>query len=294
MRTVAYALALAAAMAWTGAAGASGLQAIPKELVLTEIDQKGAIQVTLDGAPVSQFTALRFIEPKYAHQMYEAKPDPEQPGKVRIRPIPGRAEDGSFTLLIAAGGHETRAVVRMRLAAERGPGRPLRISRPATDLFLPVAPRYALGRRIAVQTEGKPERGYQWLLNDQVIAEGLEMDAVEFVANELGNHTLTVREFRGEQLARENEAVFEVTLEPQTEIRTSSGRLFGVDADAPETGPFTSFHWYDGEGLIGEGAVLSYRFTAPGVYHLTLVAEEPEDADYPYAFRHIPFVIHVD
>jgi hypothetical protein len=289
-RAIPYALAILTLVAFQAQAD---LRVEPNPVQMDDLSETALIRVYQDGQPVRSFSTLRFIAPKYAFAMYTAKAIPGEAGAVIITPVAGRAEDGSFTLLIGAGGEQTTVDVLMTLPIRPISGVTIHLEKPDV-IRLPLASEYTVGMWIHPSIDPVPGRNYEWWVNNDLASQGIEKSSMDILADKIGSHTVLLQEYEGDRLTAEGTATFNVVPESDLVVGTRAGRTVRLQGDGPQAGPFTRFEWFQDNQLIGTGPQLGYVARSPGDHRILLRLSEPTDSNYPFAFREIHWVVRAE
>ncbi len=264
-----------------GVAGAAPLQLVSDDTTMTSENEQVVFRV-VRGSEAVPATSAAIVAPDYAHLLYTASIDPEDRSRVVVRPVPGKGEDGSFTLTVRAGGQTASARFMMRL-----PGEPstFEVQRRGHIYFSEPATR-TLGSVTSIDVSGVDGAHYTWKLNGEVVAEGPGVDRYSYVAMEEGQHDLSVVE-RLNDVA--HTATLDITVVPEpvhplthpARSMLLSAASFGV-ADT-----YSSFSWYMDDAHVGDGPQAAVSFPGPGTYRVVCVARDPIVENPPYAFRKV-------
>jgi hypothetical protein len=274
----------------TASLARADLRVEPNPVQMDDLSETALIHVYQDGQPVRNFSTLRFVAPKYAYSMYTAKPVPGNPGAVLVTPVAGRAEDGSFTLLIGAGGEQTTVDVLMTLPVRPVPGVTIQLEKP-DSLKLPIADEYPLGLLIHPAIEPITGRRYEWWVNNELANRGVDGSSMDILADKLGAHTVRLQEYEGDRLTAEGTATFNVVPESAVVVETQVGRPVLLQGDSPSVGPFSRFEWFQDQQTLGGGPRLSFAAPVPGDHKIVLRASDSTDNTFPYIFREIHWII---
>ncbi len=266
------------------------LEVTPDVVVFRGFGEKGTLRISINGKPAAPetVTGLRFEEHTYIKDMFSLKWS-DTPGEMRIMPVDGMAEDGTYVLSIYAAGRKQTVVIEFRL-----PGEPLTQRLPREDVAIQLPEEVLLGQRLRITVESDPERRYVWLVNGEVAHETEGWGAFTYVPEQTGLLELGLREYeKGKRVASWDGSTMVTGGEP-LEWRLERGAQATLTPERAGLAEYEKYQWYlDGE-LKGTARTFQHHFTQPGVYALTVLATGAKDDNAPFAFREVTWKVVVE
>jgi hypothetical protein len=181
------------------------LRLVPNEIRFTSTDASARINVFLGDTPakVSQIAGMAFEKQGW---MFKVSKSAADPAIITVRTDPNKAEDGSYTLVVAAGGQKAAAEVYVTL-----PTAPPSINTVTLAPHLELDPSYSKGATLTYKLEMPIDATYIWTINGQVVQEGLGETKLVYTFSETGPHTIGVTVKKGSEVIGRSEGKTNVT-----------------------------------------------------------------------------------
>ena len=287
-----------------GPEGAAGLETESSRVTFHTRGARAEVRVMRNGefVPTDSIHSLAAIATGSDYSRMFNLRTGDRPGSVIIEGREDALEIGTYDIRIGVNGEETYAVVHAPLtelpdtlereAERRGIDvqtlkKELGLSReaPRAHLSISLPSAFHEGQILRLGLGHEPGRYFQWLINGEVVHEGVGAANLAHPLEETGAHSLRVeerRESREGHLVASWEGEFNVREMPSADWSLSAGREFTIEAPAGYTG----YTWYVNGREVGVGRSLTHTFEQPGQYLLECVADAPEE-DAVWEYRRI-------
>jgi len=268
----------------------AGLEVAPDHIIFDGFEGAGKLRIRVNGRPATEdaITGLRFEEHTYIKEMFDLAWT-DTPGIVRVSPVKGATEAGTYTLSVYAVGEKETVTLELAL-----PGEPLRQRLPREDVRITLPEEIELGRRIRLTLQSDPARRYVWLANGERVRETEGIGMLDYVARETGLLTLGLREYEGADLVASWDGATMVAEAAPLEWRVGRGAAVSLTPEAAGIAEYAHYRWILDGQPAGESGTFEHHFTQPGLHALTVIAEEPADPENPFAFREVTWKVIVE